>query len=395
MKSKMGRIAAPTTALLLALLAGTISGKHATDNMLLAGRRFSPLPGLQSPRTSFTNNDRSACVTTRCRHVLFETRGGSDGNTGAVSSGVDGLSFSSASANIIGTAASLMETLQTATVSGVNVRGVGALTAIAALTILPLTLLIKQSYALVVGCGLSMATMSLATMSAFGIWPPTKGLSGSNCRASHLLIYTCLLHGLRMASMAIIRDVTAGADPTLTEKDVDTTLCPINWLKRIPFGISVSVLYAVMTSPVMYALRGAISGSDTDRKSPLIDWIGVVVAFAGMALGAITDVYKYVVGPRDTKADDFNEAAETVLNGGVASLPGEGNTKFQLIRYMNIFGEGLFWVGLYVGCVSSFGNDVIAWICGTVMCVGVVGFMFVPLLLHQLLSRIKYDHEEQ
>ena len=200
-----------------------------------------------------------------------------------------------------------------------------------------------------------------------------------------------------MASMAILRDVTAGSDPTLSGNDEDTSLCLLTWLKRIPLAISVSVLYAVMISPVLYALRAAASGGATGKKSPVIDWIGVVVAYTGMALGAGTDVYKYVAEPRDIKADDFNEAAETVLNGGVASLPkGEGGSaQFQLARYWNIVGEGLFWVGLYLGGVSSFGGDAIAWICGTVSVVGVVGFVFVPFLLHQLLSRIKYEHEGQ
>ena len=234
-------------------------------------------------------------------------------------------------------------------------------------------------------------------MSAFDLGKPISRLSSGNCRPAHLLIYASLMHGFRMASMAILRDVTAGSDPTLTGDNGDTSLCPMTWLKRIPLAISVSVLYAVMMSPVLYALRGAASGGATDNKSPVIDWIGVVVACAGMALGAVTDVYKYVAEPRDIKADDFNEAAETVLNGGIASLPkGEGGSEqFQLARYLNIFGGGLFWVGLYLGGVGSFGGDAIAWICGTVSVVGVVGFVFVPFLLHQLLSRIKYDHEDK
>ena len=361
---------------------------------------------LHSPTPPFTKNRWAAGATTRCHigtswnthRVLFEMRGGSDDNDAtAPSSGTRNLSESSSSADIIGSAASLVEILRTALVSGANVRGVGALAAVAALTILPLTALIKQSYAFVVGCGLSMATMSLIMMSAFDLGKPISRLSSGNCRPAHLLIYASLMHGFRMASMAILRDVTAGSDPTLTGDDGDTSLGRLTWLKRIPLAISVSVLYAVMMSPVLYALRGAASGGATDNKSPVIDWIGVVVACAGMALGAVTDVYKYVAEPRDIKADDFNEAAETVLNGGIASLPkGEGGSEqFRLARYLNIFGGGLFWVGLYLGGVGSFGGDAIAWICGTVSVVGVVGFVFVPFLLHQLLSRIKYNHEDQ
>ena len=403
----MGRsLAVPTTALLFALLLVTISAQHNTGNALRSGRRIPPLPRhYYSQTVPFSSSDRLACVTTRChigensrwepRHVLFELRGGSD-DIGEVSSDTGGIS-SSPPANIIESALPFIETLQTAMVSGVNVRGVGALAAVAALTILPLTALIKQSYAFVVGCGISLVTMSLAMMSAFGLWPPTKSLSGNKCEPACLLIFACLMHGFRMASMAILRDVTSGADPTMVEEDNDTSICPMTWLKRIPLAINVSVLYAVMMSPVLYALRGAhaVSTSATQRRSPLIDWIGVVVTCTGMALGATTDVYKYVVEPRDTKADDFNEAAETVLNGGVANLPQDANAaKFQLARYLNIFGEGLFWVGLCLGGMSSFGNDVIAWLCGTLTVAGVVGFMLVPFLLHQLLSRIKYGHED-
>ena len=402
----MGRMfAVPTTALLLlALLAATTSAQHATNNVLHAGRRTSSLSRhYHSQSVPFTNNDRSAaCVTTRC-HVgrsrwkshrgLFGLRGGSD-DVGSVSPDTSaGEILPSPSADII---LPTMETLQTAMVSGANVRGVGALAAVATLTILPLTAFIKQSYAFVVGCGVSLITMSLAIMSAFGLWPPTKGFSGNKCKPAYLLICACLIHGFRMASMAILRDVTSGADPTLSEKDDGTSICPMTWLKRIPLAINVSVLYAVMISPVLYALRGAVNASPTQKKSPLIAWIGIALTCTGLALAAITDIYKYVVEPRNSKADDFNDAAETVLNGGVANLPGEGNAvNFQLARYLNIFGEGLFWIGLYLGGISSFGNDAIAWLCGTLTVLGVVGFMFVPFLLHQLLSRIKYDHEEQ
>ena len=395
--------------MLALLLAVPISAERAADGFLVSSRSLS-LSRSHSPTPPFTKNRCrwAAGATTRChigtswntRRVLFEMRGGSDDNDAtAPSSGTRNLSEFSSSADIIGSAAPLVEILRTALISGANnnVRGVGALAAVAALTILPLTALIKQSYAFVVGCGLSMVTISLAMMSAFDLGKPTSCLSSGNCRPAHLLIYACLVHGFRMASMAILRDVTAGSDPTLTGDNGDTSLRPLTWLKRIPLAISVSVLYAVMMSPVLYALRGAASGGATDNKSPVIDWIGVVVACAGMALGAVTDVYKYVAEPRDIKADDFNEAAETVLNGGIASLPkGEGGSEqFQLARYLNIFGEGLFWVGLYLGGVSSFGGDAIAWISGTVSVVGVVGFAFVPFLLHQLLIRIKYDHEDQ
>ena len=392
---------------LLALLVAPISAERAADVFIGSSRSLSLLPS-HSLTAPFTNDRWAASTTTRChigtswntRRVLFEMRGGSDGNDAAVaSSSTVTLSESSSSADFIGSVASLLEIIRTALISGANnnVRGVGALAAVAALTILPLTALIKQSYAFVVGCGLSMVTISLAMMSAFDIWKPISRLSSGNCRPAHLLIYASLVHGFRMASMAILRDVTAGSDPTLTGDNGDTSLGPLTWLKRIPLAISVSVLYAVMMSPVLYALRGAASGGATDNKSPVIDWIGVVVACAGMALGAVTDVYKYVAEPRDIKADDFNEAAETVLNGGIASLPkGEGGSEqFRLARYLNIFGEGLFWVGLYLGGVGSFGGDAIAWICGTVSVVGVVGFVFVPFLLHQLLSRIKYDHEDK
>lgn len=399
---KMARI--PT---LLALLAAPISAERAPDVFLGSSRSLS-LSLSHSPTPPFTKNRWAAGATTRCHigtswnthRVLFEMRGGSDDNDAtAPSSGTRNLSESSSSADIIGSAASLVEILRTALVSGANVRGVGALAAVAALTILPLTALIKQSYAFVVGCGLSMVTMSLAMMSGFDLWKPTSCLSSGNCRPAHLLIYACLVHGCRMASMAILRDVTAGSDPTLTGDDSDTSLGPLTWLKRIPLAISVSVLYAVMMSPVLYSLRGAASGGATDKKSPVIDWIGVVVAYSGLALGAVTDICKYMAEPRDIKADaaSFNEAAETVLNGGVASFPKEEgcSTQFHLARYWNIVGEGLFWVGSYLGGVSSFGGDAIAWICGTVSVVGVVGFVFVPFLLHQLLSRIKYDHEDQ
>jgi steroid 5-alpha reductase family enzyme len=143
-----------------------------------------------------------------------------------------------------------------------------------------------------------------------------------------------------------------------------------------------------MTSPVLFALRGANNAKG--KLGAITDWLGVAIAYFGSILAATTDFHKYIIERRGIDSEsEFDLSSSSSLEGISIS-----HSSFKLARHLNYIGEGMFWIGLYIGGVASFGKDAVAWICGTLGLSGIVGFMFVPWILHLLLSRIKYDDDD-
>ena len=316
--------------------------------------------------------------------ALFKIRGGSEADDNARAD-----PSAAHLSNLLSILAPQVDTIRNAIVSGTSIRGVVALAAVASISVLPLTLLIKQSYAFVVGCGFATLAMSLAMMSSFDVL--SSSLS-STTAPSILLGYACILYGLRLASLSILRDITSSNSredvETKVDEDSSTRRCAVLLLKRIPLVFTVSTLYALMTSPVLFALRGANNAKG--KLGAITDWLGVAIAYFGSILAATTDFHKYIIERRGIDSEsEFDLSSSSSLEGISIS-----HSSFKLARHLNYIGEGMFWIGLYIGGVASFGKDAVAWICGTLGLSGIVGFMFVPWILHLLLSRIKYDHDD-
>lgn len=218
--------------------------------------------------------------------------------------------------------------------------GVMALSGIASSVVVPLTM-IRQGYAFSVGYGFSVFAMGLALLQTFSI-----GISKSPLL---LLAMAVLFYGARLGGYLLLREWTV---PSRAEQVKSFDKTPR--LKRIPFAVSVSIFYAFMTSPLLYAARAS------PVENNLVMNIGVALAWAGAILEAIADGQKYLVKKKSNQEDTF---------------VGPTNGCYRLCRHPNYFGEVLYWFGLLIGGIPSFGKNAIAWVCSALGFYGIYGIM--------------------
>jgi len=223
--------------------------------------------------------------------------------------------------------------------------GVPALAGVAAVVLTPLTLY-RQAYSFSVGYGYSMAAMGLAMLYSFpGL--PTMATFMESKSPSFWLAASLVFYGLRLGSFILFRNffVKSKADKF---KEMDKS----PKLKRIPFVLNVSLFYAFMTSPAMYALRGGI-------ETGKLVWAGVFTAWAGAILEAVSDTHKFIVKRGKDQAKDF-----VGPTGGLYAISRHPNYLFELV----------YWYGLFLGGVPSFGKNAVAWVCSSL---GIAGITFI------------------
>lgn len=223
--------------------------------------------------------------------------------------------------------------------------GIVAMSGIASSVVLPLTMY-RQGYSFSVGYGFSVAAMGVAVASTFGIGMTTAS-------PLSLLAAGVVFYGTRLGSFLFLRELTV-ASKREQVKSFDKT----PRLKRIPLAVSVSIFYAFMTSPLLYAARATASGLVLD--SPVTK-VGVALAWAGAIMEAVADAQKYLV-KRGIKDDDSKFVGPT---GGF----------YQISRHPNYLGEVLWWAGLAMAGAPTFGKDPIPWVCSLLGFYGIYGIM--------------------
>ena len=215
--------------------------------------------------------------------------------------------------------------------------GVPALSGVASAVVLPLTL-IREGYSFSVGYGASVAVMGGVLLAAFG----TPKCAFTDPSAA--LGWAATAYGARLAIYLFFRQMTV---PSINERIKAFDKTPR--LKRAPLAISVAIFYACMTCPVLYALRSPSSSK--------VAKMGAVIAWAGVVIEAVTDAQKYV-------------AKKKIAFGPTGGL-------FALSRHANYFGELVFWYGLLIGGLPSFGRTSLTpWVCSSL---GIVGITFIML----------------
>merc|ERR1711957_926818 len=141
--------------------------------------------------------------------------------------------------------------------------------------------------------------------------------------------------------------------------------------------MSVSLLYAFMTSPIMFALQ-------TMNNGP-IAMIGAVTAWVGAIMEAVADGQKFIAKRSTNKDDDDKKQTFVGPTGGF----------YRLCRHPNYLGEILFWIGLFIGGIPSFTNaaskisTVTAWICPSL---GLTGILFVMKKATKRLDKIQEEN---
>eukprot|EP00569_Conticribra_weissflogii_P003237 CAMPEP_0171345448 /NCGR_PEP_ID=MMETSP0878-20121228/21605_1 /TAXON_ID=67004 /ORGANISM="Thalassiosira weissflogii, Strain CCMP1336" /LENGTH=294 /DNA_ID=CAMNT_0011848851 /DNA_START=238 /DNA_END=1125 /DNA_ORIENTATION=- len=247
------------------------------------------------------------------------------------------------------------EALNQALVSGTSLRAIGALYAVASLTVVPLTY-IRQAYSFSVGYGLSVATMAVALLLSFA-FSGGNNISFSQINSiPSILALNALVYGLRLSGFLLTREYTVESKKKQF-RDLDKT----PRFKRTPLALGVSLLYSFMTSPLLFALRGVggvVPGSNAEKVQLVFTGISIF----GMLLEAVADQHKYLIKKQGGKE-------------GEDKFVGPTTWSYKLCRHPNYFGEILFWLGLFGAGSVSFGKSVVAWVCGSLGLWGILSIM--------------------
>mmetsp|Transcript_4336 Transcript_4336/g.6235 ORF Transcript_4336/g.6235 Transcript_4336/m.6235 type:complete len:339 (+) Transcript_4336:99-1115(+) len=222
--------------------------------------------------------------------------------------------------------------------------GVAALSGIASAVVVPLCM-IRQGYSFSVGYGFSVFAMGLTVLRMFSIGVSISPLS--------LLAMAVMFYGARLGGFLLLREWTV---PSRAEKVKEFDTSPR--LARIPLALSVSIFYAFLTTPLLYAARASETNS-------VVMNVGVALAWAGVILEALADGQKYLVKKKRIGMEGTSED----------TFVGPTNGCYRLCRHPNYFGEVLYWFGLLVGGIPSFGKSAIAWVCSALGFYGIYGVM--------------------
>lgn len=236
---------------------------------------------------------------------------------------------------------------------------------------LPLTLY-RQAYSFSVGYGFSVFAM--ATACAFSIRPPVPSCITKLASAdpSFLLLSGTAFYGLRLGLFLLVRELTVPSKAK-TIREMDKTPRP----KRVLLSANVSLFYALITGPLMYALRSPVG------QGNIVAVAGAALAWFGAMLEAVTDLQKWIV-KRSGEGGEVKEEGKKVFRGPT----GWG---YSIVRHPNYLGEVLFWTGLFVGGVPSFGRNYVAWIGSTL---GLSGIWFIMTSATKRLERIQKESYE-
>lgn len=251
---------------------------------------------------------------------------------------------SSSLSSVLGPAA---DAVGSALVSGTPLRAVGGMWAVSSLVIVPLTF-IRQGYSFSVGYGFSVAAMALTLLSSFDI-----SLSTLTSSTPAILTATTVIYGLRLALFLLLREFSVDSKRKQI-KSFDKT----PRLKRTPLALSVSLLYAFMCSPALFALRGAVEAGSVLEK---IQLVSTSVAAFGMLLESVADQHKYEAKRKSKETED--------------KFVGPSTWSYKLVRHPNYLGEILFWVGLFGAGSVSFGKSIVAWLCGSLGLAAILSIM--------------------
>jgi steroid 5-alpha reductase family enzyme len=192
-------------------------------------------------------------------------------------------------------------------------------------------------------------SQALALLSSFDISCSTLTSS-----APAFLAVTTVIYGLRLAFYLLLREFSVDSK----RKQVKS-FDKMPRLQRTPLALSVSLLYAFMTSPALFALRGLVKTGTALEKVQLVS---TGVSVFGMVLESIADQQKYEAKRKSKEGED--------------KFVGPTTWSYKLVRHPNYLGEILFWVGLFGAGSVSFQKSIVAWLCGSLGLASILSIMF-------------------
>eukprot|EP00985_Skeletonema_marinoi_P019679 scaffold11388_cov185-Skeletonema_marinoi.AAC.6 len=194
----------------------------------------------------------------------------------------------------------------------------------------------------------AVSSLALTLLSSFDI-----SLSTLTSSTPAILTATTVIYGLRLALFLLLREFSVDSKRKQI-KSFDKT----PRLKRTPLALSVSLLYAFMCSPALFALRGAVEAGSVLEK---IQLVSTSVAAFGMLLESVADQHKYEAKRKSKETED--------------KFVGPSTWSYKLVRHPNYLGEILFWVGLFGAGSVSFGKSIVAWLCGSLGLAAILSIM--------------------
>jgi steroid 5-alpha reductase family enzyme len=261
--------------------------------------------------------------------------------------------------------------------TGVHIKPLLILWAIAIITILPLTYL-RKVFSISVGYGAAITTMSLVLMWTFQV-PIISSPSLYLASPSKLLVLATLLYGVRLTTFLVLRQCTVLGIHKQSDMAEGMSRVKSNFL-----AVTVAFLYACFELPVLYALREDYAWSGDKRiHIRLVEYVGLIMCYLGLLLETVADHQKYLVKRRFGAA--YDETKFVGPTGGV----------YSLCRHPNYFGEVLVWIGIYITSAYSLGTNIIAWVCSTIGLWSIVSIMLGSTVKLEQKHQEKYGKQEK
>lgn len=226
--------------------------------------------------------------------------------------------------------------------------GVVGLWAVSSAVVIPFTLY-RHGYSFSVGYGYSVMAMAVVLTKVFKLDP---------------LLSAAIFYGARLGSYLLYRNIVSPKKAEQT-KSFDKTFPRI---KRVPFAASIALFYAFLMTPALYAMR--LGAAATTAPTNQFLKVGTIVAWIGAVLEAVADGQK-LMAKSSTIVVPSMDGEDEPANSFVGPTSGV----YRLTRHLNYTGELVFWFGLLVAGIPSFGKSPIAWICSLLGMYGIYGIM--------------------
>lgn len=226
-----------------------------------------------------------------------------------------------------------------------------ALTVIAMFVCIPMTQY-KTVYGDTVAYGFSVF---LQTIIIRAVFPPAPNSLGD------ILTYAVLFWGLRLSVYLYVRDIIGWS----RDSNVETRF------KKLTVSIGLCVYYALVTSPLLYALRYPVTDP---AYNPLV-WSGVGLTWAGAILETVADAHKFSIKLYQKDLDKFE---------------GPSTGVYRLSRHPNYAGEIMFWMGIWIASLPSIYASITSAIAST------IGFvMLVCILMFEASVRVEREQKRK
>ena len=166
-----------------------------------------------------------------------------------------------------------------------------------------------------------------------------------------LLAAGIVFWGMRLGIFVTRRELSKGYQK---ERDrIDKEYGKITLPIKFAIWISVSVLYLMMVTPLLFSLE---SSTPAFSAAPVFQWIGLAVMAGGLILEGIADRQKSAFK---------RENPNTFCNTGL----------YSVIRCPNYLGEIIFWIGTWVAGIGYYKTP-LEWIISLIGMVCIVYIMF-------------------